>query len=350
VTAPGHGAASPPGAEGASDGISIRPGTDEDAEGFICLIGDAWAEYPNCVLDVDSEVPELRALASHFRAAGGALWAAERGGHLLGMVATRPLHDDDEAWEIGRMYVAQEARGTGLAHVLLDRAEAHAVAHGAQRMILWTDTRFEAAHRFYEKRGYVRAGSIRILDDISKSLEFRYAKPATGLAVEVLDAAAAASAERRLADILVACVAAGASVSYLPPLSREIARAFWRGVSADVATGNKVLLGAWWDGQLVGTVQLVLAKQPNAPHRAEVAKLLVEPAFQRRGIGRALLQRVEQTARGTGRKLLVLDTRQGHAGERLYRSLGWQAAGTIPGYALDADGTPVDTVFFWKRP
>ena len=329
---------------------TIRPGRDADAEAFIRLIGDAWAEYPNCVLDVDAEVPELRALAQHFEKVGGALWAAESDGGIVGMVATRPLRDDDEAWEIGRMYVAKSARGTGLAHALLDGAERHAVEHGAQRMILWTDTRFEAAHRFYEKRGYVRAGSIRILDDISKSLEFRYAKPATGVVVEVLDAAAAASAERRLAEILAACVNAGASVSYLPPFSREAARAYWRGVSADVATGRVVLLAAWCDGQLAGTVQLVLAQQPNAPHRAEVAKMLVDPAFQRRGIGRALMQRVEQTARGIGRSLLVLDTGAGSGGEALYRGLGWQEVGRIPGYAREADGREVDTILFWKRP
>ncbi|MBP0446742.1 GNAT family N-acetyltransferase [Roseomonas sp. SSH11] len=329
----------------------IRPGRDADAEGFIELIDKAWAEYPNCVLDVDGEVPELRALATHFEKVGGALWAAEgEDGTIIGMVATRPLRDDDEAWEIGRMYVAKAARGTGLAHALLDGAERHAVEHGAQRMILWTDTRFEAAHRFYEKRGYVRAGSIRILDDISKSLEFRYAKPATGVVVEALDAAAAASAERRLAEIMVACVNAGASVSYLPPLSPEVARAFWRNVSADVATGRKVLLGAWCDGQLAGTVHLDLAPQPNAAHRAEVSKLLVDPAFRRRGIGRAVMLRAEQTARGIGRKLLVLDTRAGDEGERLYRSLGWNEVGAIPGYALEADGKLADTVFFWKHP
>ena len=116
-------------------------------------------------------------------------------------------------------------RGTGLAHRLLDTAEAHAAAQGAARLVLWSDTRFEEAQRFYGKRGYVRAGSIRILDDVTRSLEFRYAKPARGLVVEALDAAAA-SAERRLAEIVIACVAAGASVSFLPPLAQETAPGF----------------------------------------------------------------------------------------------------------------------------
>ncbi|MBO1080760.1 GNAT family N-acetyltransferase [Roseomonas haemaphysalidis] len=325
----------------------IRDGRDEDEAGYIRLIGDAWAEYPNCILDVDGEVPELRALHSYFGKAGGRVWVAEEGGRIVGMVATRPL-GSDHAWEICKMYVEKSQRGTGLAHRLLGGAEAHAMAEGAERLVLWTDTRFDAAHRFYEKRGYVRAGSIRILDDISKSLEFRYAKPAHGVVVEALDAAAAASAERRLAEILVACVDDGAAVSFLPPLPVETARAFWRRVSGDVAMGKRLLLVAWVDGRMAGTVQLDLDTPPNQRHRAELAKLLVHPEFRRAGTGRALMQRAEQAARGIGRTLLTLDTRAGHAGEALYRELGWREAGRIPGFATDGTGALHDTVLFFK--
>lgn len=327
----------------------IRPGRDEDAAGFIALIGACWAEYPGCILDVDGELPELRALASYFRDAGGALWAAEQDGALIGMVGARPLRED-AAWEICRMYVAAEARGAGLARQLLDTAEAHARAAGAARLVLWTDTRFTRAHAFYEKRSYVRQGAIRILDDRSKSLEFRYAKPAAGLVVEALDAAAAASAERRLAEILVACVEAGASVSFLPPLPMETARGFWRKVAADVAAGSRLLLAAWRDGALVGTVQLDLGTPPNQPHRAEVAKLLVDPAARRRGVARELMLRAEQSAQRLGRSLLTLDTRADDHAEPLYRSLGWTEAGRIPGWAVNPDGSFCDTIFFWKRP
>jgi hypothetical protein len=62
-----------------------------------------------------------------------------------------------------------------------------------------------------------------------------------------------------------------------------------------------------------------------------------------------LMQRAEQAARGLGRKLLTLDTREGDAAEPLYRAMGWNEAGRIPGFALDADGTPRATVFFWKK-
>ncbi|WP_424812799.1 GNAT family N-acetyltransferase [Roseococcus sp. YIM B11640] len=325
----------------------LRPGRDEDRDAFIRLIGEAWAEFPGIVFDVDAELPELHALASYFQEKGGAIWLAEGEGGPLGMVATRPLREDG-AWEICRMYVDKAARGTGLAHRLLDTAEKHAAAHGAERMVLWTDTRFNAAHSFYEKRGYVRQGAIRILDDLSKSLEFRYAKPAQGLVVEALDAAAAASAERRFSEILVACVAAGASVSFLPPLAPEKSRAFWKRVSAEVAQGHVALLGAWLDGALVGTVQLQLATPENQQHRAEVVKMLVDPGFRRRGVGEALMRRAEQAALRLGRKLLTLDTRAGDDGERLYRKLGWNEGGHIPGYARDGAGQLFDTRFFYK--
>ena len=330
-----------------TSGVVLREGRDDDAAGFIALIGDCWAEYPGCILDVDGEERELRALASYFQRHGGALWAAEQAGRVIGMVGARPLAEAG-GWEICRLYVAAEARGAGLAQPLLDTAETHARASGAERLVLWTDTRFTRAHAFYEKRSYLRQGAIRVLDDLSKSLEFRYAKPARGVVVEALDAASAVSAERRLAEILAACVNGGAAVTFLAPLSMERARAFWKKIAADVALGSRVLLGAWLDGVLVGTVQLDLGTPENQPHRADLSKLLVAPGARCAGIGRALMERAQQAAHAHGRRLITLDTRVGDFGEALYRSLGYSEAGRIPGYALSADRTPHATVIFWK--
>jgi ribosomal protein S18 acetylase RimI-like enzyme len=325
----------------------IRPGQDGDAAAYIRLIGDAWAEYPGVVFDVDAELPELHALATWFAGQGGALWLAEDAGVPLGMVATRPL-GADEAWEICRMYVAQAARGSGLAHRLLDTAEAHARAAGAQRLVLWTDTRFDAAHAFYEKRGYLRQGAIRILDDLSRSLEFRYAKPLAGVVVDLLDAASAASAERRLADILLACVADGAVADFLAPLAPAKARGFWKDVGAEVAAGRSLLLAAWADGVLAGTVALRTATPENQPHRARIAQLLVHPGLRRRGIGTALLARAAQTAQRMGRTLLTVEAPADSDAERLFRAAGFTAAGRIEGFALDPAGRPVAATLMSK--
>jgi ribosomal protein S18 acetylase RimI-like enzyme len=298
------------------------------------------------VFDVDGEMPELRALASYYAGQGGALWAVEADGHIAGMIATRP--HEAGAWEICRLYVLPSLHGSGLGQRLLETAEAHAMAAGATRFVLWSDTRFDRAHRFYEKHSYVRRGPIRVLHDLSNSLEFAYAKPVSG--IEALDAAAAVSAETRLAGILRACVDAGASVSYLPPLAPGEARRFWKRMAADVATGGRLLLAAWDEATLVGTVMLEPASSPNQPHRAEVQKLLVHPGARRRGIARALMARLEAEAPRHGKTLLTLDTRANDSAEALYRDMGWHEAGRIPGYALNADRTPCDTIFFWKHP
>lgn len=328
--------------------LAIRPGRDTDAEDYIALIGAAWSEYPGCVLDVDAEVPELRALATWFATWDGALFVAERAGRVVGMVGTRPLPDDAPGWEICRLYLDAAERGTGLAQRLLHLVEEHARNQGAERLVLWTDTRFDRAHRFYEKEGYVRQGPIRALDDLSRSVEYRYAKPAQGLVVETLDVAAAASAERRLAEILLACVAAGHGGVFLPPMSLADARAFWRRVAGEIAAGRSVLLAAWADGTLTGTHQLDLATPPNQPHRAVCATLLVEPSAWRRGVGRALVRRAEQMAARTGRSLLTLETVAGDPAEALCRGLGWQEVGRIPRGARHADGRLVDVLGFWR--
>ncbi len=153
----------------------IRAGRDADAPGFIALIEACWAEYPGCVLDIDREAPELRALATHYAGKGGSLWVA---GEVDGMIAAAPIGDGD--WEIGRVYVHPRLHGTGLGHRLAEVAEAHAAESGAKRLVLWTDTRFRRAHRFYENRGWVRDGPVRALADLSHTLEYQYGKPVAG--------------------------------------------------------------------------------------------------------------------------------------------------------------------------
>lgn len=324
----------------------LRAGRDSDAAAIIRLIADCWAEYPGCVMDLDGEAPELRALASYAAKRGGAVWVAEADGEVIGLVCTWP--QDGDAWELAKMYVARAHRGGGVAHALAEAAEAHARMQGAARMRLWSDTRFARAHRFYEKRSYVRAGPLRVLGDKSNSIEFAYARPLAGVAVAQLDAAAAASAEVPLARVLAACVADGASVSFLAPLSPERARAFWHEAARGVARGERLLFAAWLDGTIVGTVQLALAQPENQPHRADLQKLLVAPQARRRGIGRQLLAAAEAAAGQAGRTLLVLDTASG-AAEALYRAAGWRDVGVVPGYALNQDGTPCDTRFFYKQ-
>jgi GNAT superfamily N-acetyltransferase len=158
------------------------------------------------------------------------------------------------------------------------------------------------------------------------------------MTIEELDGAGAEAELPALATILEACVGAGASVNFIAPFTRDDAAAWWRlAVLPALAAGERRLLvaraGAQVGGRILGTVQLALAPQPNQPHRADVTKLLVHPDGRRRGLARALMLRVEALAREEGRWLLTLDTTTDSPADRLYRTLGYTAFGTVPRYA-----------------
>ena len=61
------------------------------------------------------------------------------------------------------------------------------------------------------------------------------------------------------------------------------------------------------------------------------------------------MREVERLAKDAGFTLLLLDTCKGTAAERLYQSLGWTRVGEVPHFALNPDGTPCDTVFFYRQ-
>jgi GNAT superfamily N-acetyltransferase len=151
-----------------------------------------------------------------------------------------------------------------------------------------------------------------------------------------------------LASVLHDCVAGGASVSYMAPFSHEQAREAFAGFAADAERGGRLVLAAFADGDLVGTVQVLLATPPNQPHRGDIAKLLVRRSARKRGIAQLLMEEAERQARAEGKTLLVLDAVTGDDAERLYGRLGWNKVGVIPGYALYPDGRPCDTTVFWK--
>jgi GNAT superfamily N-acetyltransferase len=151
-----------------------------------------------------------------------------------------------------------------------------------------------------------------------------------------------------LSDVLIDCVEGGASVSFMWPMGRAKADAFWQKVAADVAQGDRIVLIAEdAAGQVVGTVQIILAQPENQPHRGDLAKMLVHRRARQRGVGEALLVAAEEAALAAGKTLLVLDTAS-DAAERLYLRRGWQRCGVIPDYALLPDGPPCATVIYYK--
>ena len=174
-------------------------------------------------------------------------------------------------------------------------------------------------------------------------------EPAAPTTHRIRRLASVTEAERHgLAGVLIDCVAGGASVSFMHPLTAEKALAFWQGVAEGAARGQRGLLVAEDGAGIVGTVQLVLDQPENQPHRADLSKMLVHRRARRRGVGDALMIAAEQFGRDCGKSLLVLDTASADA-ERLYARHGWQRCGTIPDFALLPHGGLCATTLFYKQ-
>jgi len=184
----------------------VRAVRDDDAEALQQLIRTTWSEYPGCVLDVDAEEPWLRAPARAYDAAGKRFWVVEgdravRGGDrtagdgaagdgaagdgaagdgaagdgaatVLACVGLRPDEDAEDAFELKSLYVAAEARRSGLGRALTRLVERQAREDGRPKGRLWTDTRFHDAHRLYERLGWTRTGAQRDLHDLSNTTEY----------------------------------------------------------------------------------------------------------------------------------------------------------------------------------
>lgn len=154
----------------------LRPVADTDSAQLIALIGDVFAEYPGCVLDLDGLDHDLLSPAREARERGGPWWVVERDGRIIATVGAGPLRADGHV-ELKRLYVSRDHRRQGLAAALVDLVERHAGEAGAQAVDLWSDTRFTDAHRLYQRLGYRDTGDRRDLHDPSQTTERRFRRP-----------------------------------------------------------------------------------------------------------------------------------------------------------------------------
>ncbi|RWL99643.1 MAG: GNAT family N-acetyltransferase [Mesorhizobium sp.] len=167
--------------------------------------------------------------------------------------------------------------------------------------------------------------------------------------IAIIDEAEATAQLDALAGLLMQSIADGALVGFVLPFDVEQARSYWQGIFPSLVTGERLLICAYVEDKLVGTVQLYLSLEPNALHRAEVYMLLVHRDFQRQGIGSALMASLEDEARKRKRSLLLLDTAEGGASERLYRRMNWRQVGVVPHHSVDPFGKPRASIYFMKH-
>ena len=157
-----------------SPDVDIREAHDGDGEAVAGLIRGVFAEYKDDgVFFVPEEFPELKSIATYFRNRNGRLWLAHEQNRLIGCFGIVVAPERDGA-ELLKVYLHKDSRGRGVAKRLFDRALNFARDRGIDAITLWTDTRFQDGHRFYERLGFVRVPGVRAVHDASRTLEFGY--------------------------------------------------------------------------------------------------------------------------------------------------------------------------------
>lgn len=151
-----------------------------------------------------------------------------------------------------------------------------------------------------------------------------------------------------LVDLFIATVSEGASLGFIPPVASTAALKYWMTVGPELQAGSRVLIGAFRDGRIAGSGQLLLPSLPNARRRAEVQKLFVDRALRGCGVGASIMSALHGCARQRGRSLVLLNARR-EVAEYFYKPLGYREIGVIPGYSLGSQGERVDTVSLYME-
>jgi len=124
-------------------------------------------QYPEAVAHYESDLHDLE---THYLSAGSRFWVAEVEGALVGMTGIERI--DAETGRLRRMRVTTKRRRTGIAQALLETAARFCREQGYGRLVLDTTEQQTAAHRLYEKNGFVRTGER----DLGPFRVFDYAK------------------------------------------------------------------------------------------------------------------------------------------------------------------------------
>ena len=118
---------------------------------------------------------------------------------------------------------------------------------------------------------------------------------------------------------------------------------------AALAEPGRIVLVAEVDGEVVGMAHVAPSGAANAPHRAEVQRVAVASESRGTGVGRELMEALEQIALARGLTLLWLTTHDGSKAGPFYEAVGYTKLGVMPDYSLRPDGQLWPAALYFKR-
>ena len=152
----------------------VAPARAEDISGVIALIGRVFAEY-GFVWDPVAEVPDLLDFQAHYVPPRGAFFVVWQDDRIVGSTGIERL--DEDTAELHRLYLDADLRGRGLGQMLVGEVIGWCRARDISRLLLWSDTRFEWAHRLYTRMGFRQSGERVLPGDVNQTREYRFERP-----------------------------------------------------------------------------------------------------------------------------------------------------------------------------
>ena len=137
--------------------VQVARFREEHTKGVVDLIVNIQRNEFNLPITA-SEQPDLLAIPDFYQTGRGNFWVAVAGGAVVGTIALLDIGEGRAA--LRKMFVAagHRGQGTGTAKHLLDTLLLWAKRHEIREIFLGTTPKFLAAHRFYEKNGFVEVG------------------------------------------------------------------------------------------------------------------------------------------------------------------------------------------------
>lgn len=150
--------------------MTIVSATRADAPGVIDLIGRVFVEY-GWIWDPATEVPDLLRWTPYEPPHGG-FFVIRRDDRVVGSAGVDRV--DAETAELHRLYLDPQMRGRGLGDALVETILGWCRDHGVKRLVLWSDTRFQHAHRLYRRHGFRQTGERVLPEDVNDTAEYHF--------------------------------------------------------------------------------------------------------------------------------------------------------------------------------
>jgi GNAT superfamily N-acetyltransferase len=134
--------------------ILVTDFSDADQQGVLDVILPIQ-QFEFGIPITEADQPDLTDIPGFYQAGTGGFWVARSNDRVVGTVGLKDIGQRQAA--LRKMFVAAPFRGRefGVAGKLLVALLAHARAKGVAEIFLGTTEKFLAAHRFYEKKGFV---------------------------------------------------------------------------------------------------------------------------------------------------------------------------------------------------